>query len=166
MLSQAARNPLFAALLALFVAGCAGSPAPSPSPVMTTASEERPRTRIVSEEAALVAARQVGVPYRYGGRTRSGFDCSGLVNYAYAQAGIAMPRTTGALWDELEPVPRGQFLTGDVLFFDIAGKISHVGLYLGDGRFVHAPSSGKQVTIASLSNEFYDKALVRGGRPR
>ncbi len=124
------------------------------------------RTLGAAERAAVVAVQQLGVPYRYGGSTRAGFDCSGLVHYAYSQAGVRTPRTTGALWRELRPVSDRQLQVGDVLFFDIAGKVSHVGLYLGDGRFVHAPSSGKEVTIASLSSEYYRRALVRGGRPQ
>ena len=114
----------------------------------------------------MVAAQQVGAPYRYGGNSRIGFDCSGLVQYAYAQAGLRMPRTTAALWRELPPVTAPELEVGDVLFFDISGKVSHVGLYLGGGRFVHAPSGGKEVTIASLTNDFYAATFVRGGRPR
>jgi len=76
-----------------------------------------------------------------------------------------MPRTTGALWDALTPVRKGAIEEGDVLFFDIEGKVAHVGLYLGHGRFVHAPSSGRSVTVARLDQPFYRQAFVRGGRP-
>ena len=89
-----------------------------------------------------------------------------MVQYAYAQVGLRMPRTTASLWRELKPVATPALEVGDVLFFDIAGKVSHVGLYLGDGRFVHAPSSGREVSIASLSSDYYRSALVRGGRRR
>ena len=123
------------------------------------------RSNTAGEEAAIVAVRQVGVPYRYGGASRSGFDCSGLVQYAYAKAGKRVPRTTGEQWRQLEPVGAGQLLVGDVLFFNIDGRISHVGLYLGRGRFVHAPSSGRHVSIDELDSSFYRNTFVRGGRP-
>lgn len=174
MLSQAARIQIVALLALSFglVVGCtsqvpksdvrsqrASTPEPSPKPPAI-------RPLGVAERAAVVAVKQVGVPYRYGGSNRSGFDCSGLVHYAYSQAGLTTPRTTGALWRQLAPVSNRDLRVGDVLFFDIAGKVAHVGLYLGDGRFVHAPSSGKEVTIASLSSDYYQDAFVRGGRPR
>jgi len=113
-----------------------------------------------------VALNQVGVPYRYGGSTPSGFDCSGLVHFSYANAGKFIPRTTSGLWADLAPVETRHMQTGDLLFFSISGKMSHVGMYLGDGRFVHAPSSGKVVSIESLESDYYRKALIRAGRPR
>lgn len=121
--------------------------------------------RSPAERAAIVAVRQVGVPYRYGGATTRGFDCSGLVQYAHAQAGTRIPRTTAAQWRALAPVPGNTLRVGDLLFFRIDGRISHVGLYLGSGRFVHAPSSGREVTIEELNSDFYRRAFVRGGRP-
>lgn len=117
------------------------------------------------ERAATAAVRQIGVPYQYGGATVRGFDCSGLAQYAYAQAGKRIPRTTAQQWRKLSPVPRDKLQVGDVLFFRINGGVSHVGLYLGKNRFVHAPSSGREVSIAELDSEFYERAFVRGGRP-
>jgi cell wall-associated NlpC family hydrolase len=122
--------------------------------------------RTPGEQAAIVAVRQVGVPYRYGGSTVKGFDCSGLVQFAYAKAGKSIPRTTADQWHQMSPVSRNDLRVGDLLFFRIDGRISHVGLYLGSRRFVHAPSSGREVTIAGLDSDFYRKAFVRGGRPR
>jgi len=124
-----------------------------------------PATGRVGEMAAAIAMDQVGVPYRYGGSTPSGFDCSGLVQYSYSQAGKLMPRTTGQLWSSTQAVGRRELRVGDLLFFNIDGKMSHVGLYLGGRRFVHAPSSGRTVTVASLDSSFYKKAFIRGGRP-
>lgn len=113
----------------------------------------------------MIAVRQVGIPYRYGGASRDGFDCSGLVYYAYRRAGVSLPRTTRTLWDGLRPVARSEMRVGDVLFFRVSGKVSHVGLYLGQGRFVHAPQSGREVTVAALSTPFYRQAFIRAGRP-
>jgi cell wall-associated NlpC family hydrolase len=113
----------------------------------------------------VVALQQVGVPYRYGGTTPNGFDCSGLVQYSYSRVGKSLPRTTNALWKSAQPVSQNQMRAGDLLFFNIAGKMSHVGMYIGDDRFVHAPSTGKVVSVASLRSDYYRKALIRAGRP-
>jgi len=137
----------------------------------TEVGEAPPRDAVrlhgsVGEKAAAVAVDQVGVPYQFGGNNPRGFDCSGLVQYSYARVGKRLPRTTGQLWSETRTVPRHELRVGDLLFFNIAGKVSHVGLYLGAERFVHAPSSGRTVTIASLNSSFYESAFARAGRPR
>ncbi len=106
------------------------------------------------------------MPYRYGGSSPSGFDCSGLVQYSYSVVGKRVPRTTGQLWNATQPVADNDLRVGDVLFFNIDGKMSHVGLYLGDDRFVHAPSSGRKVSVGSLDAPFYRSAFIRAGRPR
>jgi cell wall-associated NlpC family hydrolase len=144
---------------ALLLAACAGSPVQAP--VGTPPAGEQ----TVAKQAAAVAMRQVGVPYRYGGSSPEGFDCSGLVHYAYARAGKAVPRTTADQWRQLRPVAGNELEVGDVLFFDIEGKASHVGLYLGRQRFVHAPESGREVTIGDLDSGFYRQAFIRAGRP-
>jgi len=105
------------------------------------------------------------VPYRYGGSDTAGFDCSGLVQYAYASVGKSVPRTTTALWQYARPVPRSDLQPGDILFFNVSGKMSHVGLYLGLQQFVHAPSTGREVAIASLDSDYYRQAFIRAGRP-
>jgi cell wall-associated NlpC family hydrolase len=129
------------------------------SPTAPDAKQHSP-----GERAAAVALDQVGVRYRYGGSGPQGFDCSGLVHYAYAQAGVAVPRTTGQLWAAANDVDRGDLRAGDLLFFSIEGKMSHVGMYLGKRRFVHAPQSGRSVSVASLDAPFYRNALLRAGR--
>ena len=78
----------------------------------------------------------------------------------------ALPRTTGQLWNATLPVSRGNLQRGDLLFFNVDGKMSHVGMYVGEQRFVHAPSSGRRVSVASLDSPYYDKAFIRGGRLR
>jgi cell wall-associated NlpC family hydrolase len=126
---------------------------------------QAPVESTTGERAAAVAVRQIGVPYRYGGVSTSGFDCSGLVHFSYARAGKKIPRTTKGLWQSSRPITHRELQPGDVLFFDIEGKMSHVGLYLGEGRFVHAPASGRRVSIEALDSDFYRQALIRGGRP-
>lgn len=121
----------------------------------------------VSPAAVVVktARQQIGVPYRYGGSTPRGFDCSGLVHYAYQRAGIEVPRTTGGLLRRAHRVPLSQLRPGDVLFFRVAPpKISHVGIYIGHGRFVHSPSSGKSVSYASLNDQYWSRHIISAGR--
>lgn len=122
--------------------------------------------RSPGERAAAVALDQVGIRYRYGGSGPQGFDCSGLVHYAYLHAGKPVPRTTTQLWQYTDSVSRSDLRRGDLVFFAIDGKMQHVGMYIGNEQFVHAPSSGKRVQVASLDWEFYSDALLRGGRLR
>ena len=160
------RRPVLVVSIMLGLAACASQPANYASTAVRQepAAPSKPRVS-VGERAAAVALRQVGVPYRYGGSSPSGFDCSGLVHYSYARAGLAVPRTTAALWKKTAPVDARHMRTGDLLFFDIEGKMSHVGLYLGGGRFVHAPSTGRVVSVERLDNAYYSRALIRAGRP-
>ncbi|MGB5245173.1 MAG: C40 family peptidase [Woeseia sp.] len=113
----------------------------------------------------MTAMRQVGTPYRYGGADEDGFDCSGLVYYSYLQVGKNVPRTTRSLWNSLQRIPTSELRAGDVLFFRIEGKVSHVGMYLGSRRFVHAPQSGRHVSVARLDAPFYQQAFIGAGRP-
>lgn len=150
MIAQRSRFlPIF---MLLALAACGSSPSPDGP------------TNSLGEQAAAVALDQVGTRYRYGGDSPRGFDCSGLVHYAYRQAGLNVPRTTGQLWAAASDVDRDDLRTGDLLFFRIDGKMSHVGMYLGERRFVHAPQSGRSVSVASLDAPFYRKALLRAGR--
>jgi hypothetical protein len=116
--------------------------------------------------AVLQAAEtRIGAPYRYGGAGPDAFDCSGLVAYAHRQVGIAVPRTAAEQFAQATPVKRGQLRPGDLVFFHLSGrKVGHVGIYVGDDRFVHAPQSGGRVHIANLEDEWYRKRFVGGGR--
>ncbi len=146
------------------VVGCSSQPVNDRESRSVRAPLERSQS--VGERAAIVALSQVGVPYRYGGSTTSGFDCSGLVQYSYSRAGKAVPRTTGQLWSSTSTVATRDMQVGDLLFFSIEGKMSHVGLYVGNQQFVHAPSSGRTVSVATLRSPYYSKALLRTGRPK
>ncbi|MCK9532106.1 MAG: C40 family peptidase [Gammaproteobacteria bacterium] len=115
-------------------------------------------------DVVTIARTMVGVPYRYGGASPSGFDCSGLVHYAYSHAGHAVPRTTELQYARAKAVHGERLAAGDLLFFVIRNKPSHVGIYVGDGRFVHAPSSGKAVSYGSLADPYWQARLVKIGR--
>ncbi|MGQ0544980.1 MAG: C40 family peptidase [Betaproteobacteria bacterium] len=134
----------------LALAGCASTP---PAHVAAPSGS--------GDKAAAHAATMVGKPYRYGGASpASGFDCSGLVQFSYRQAGVALPRSTEEQLRASRPM-RGAMQRGDLLFFDQEGKKkSHVGIYLGKGRFVHAPSSGKSVRTDTLDSKYWKKHLA------
>jgi murein DD-endopeptidase len=119
----------------------------------------------VADTAAAHAARMVGKPYRFGGASPAGFDCSGLVLFSYRQAGVALPHNTEAQRRASQPVRLSSLRRGDLLFFDQEGKkSSHVGIYLGDGSFVHAPSSGKVVRSDRLDSPYWKKHLSEARR--
>jgi cell wall-associated NlpC family hydrolase len=107
-----------------------------------------------------------GRPYHYGGATvASGFDCSGLVQYSYRQAGVDLPHNTDAQRKVSRPVALSSLRRGDLLFFDLEGKKnSHVGIYLGDGRFIHAPSTGKSVRNDRIDAPYWKKHLSEARR--
>ena len=98
-------------------------------------------------QAAQVALRYLGVPYVWGGASPSGFDCSGLASYAYAQVGISVPHYTGAIWAKFPRVV-GPLQPGDMVFFHGLG---HMGIYIGGGQMVHAPHTGDVVKVVSMS---------------
>jgi len=116
--------------------------------------------------AARHALGMQGKPYRPGGSTPRGFDCSGLVHYSYAQVSTKLPRSTEGLWASSRAVPRKELRPGDLLFFHQEGKRnSHVAIYVGGKRFVHAPSSGKQVSTASLGDRYWSQHFAGARRP-
>jgi cell wall-associated NlpC family hydrolase len=114
------------------------------------------------EKAVRFAVDAVGTPYRWGGESRAaGFDCSGLVRWAYSRVGVDLPHSSYALYDEGRRVATSQLEPGDVLFFDGLG---HVGLYVGDGMMVHAPHTGRDVEVVSLGGTSYGARLVGARR--
>jgi peptidoglycan DL-endopeptidase CwlO len=107
-----------------------------------------------------IAEQYLGVPYRWGGASPSGFDCSGLVMYVFAQVGVSLPHSSYAQYGMGSPVSRDQLQPGDLVFFDGLG---HVGIYVGGGSFIHAPHTGDVVRISSLSG-WYASSYVGARR--
>jgi len=101
----------------------------------------------VGVRAVDYAKRFIGVPYRWGGSSPSGFDCSGLVRYVYRRFGVDLPHSSYADFNLGHRVGRWALKPGDLVFF---GGLGHVGLYVGKGRFIHAPHSGTRVQISKL----------------
>ncbi|HLF96671.1 MAG TPA: C40 family peptidase [Methylococcaceae bacterium] len=141
-------------LALLLLSGCAGTP---PAPAVPNADD------LISYATGLT-----GAPYRFGGTDpERGFDCSGFVQHVYARFGVPLPRTTHEMAERLSEIPLEQCENGDLLFFNIANKpFSHVGLYLGHGHFIHAPSDRSGgVTISSLERPFWRKRFAGARRP-
>jgi cell wall-associated NlpC family hydrolase len=107
----------------------------------------------------------VDTPYRYGGRTPAGFDCSGFVGYVFAESGGgSLPRRTEEMWRIGERVGRSELAVGDLVFFNTLGRrFSHVGIYIGDGVFVHAPARGGRVRAERLTDAYWE-ARYNGAR--
>jgi cell wall-associated NlpC family hydrolase len=99
----------------------------------------------------------VNSPYRYGGRTPAGFDCSGFVGYVFAEAaGLILPRRSEDIVRIGDPLERERLQAGDLVFFNTLGRrYSHVGIYIGDGRFVHAPARGGRVRVEHISDPYW-----------
>ncbi len=129
-----------------------------------------PADTTLANEVLINAMNLVGTPYRYGGNTpQSGFDCSGLVGYVYRKgARRALPRTTAGISQMPVPtVPREYVTTGDILLFatGFGSHPDHAGIYVGEGRFVHAPSRGGTVRLDRLDDHYWQKSFLFGKRP-
>jgi cell wall-associated NlpC family hydrolase len=149
-----------------FLAACASSPKAEDSGSASRNERLARADHYAGSRAALHAQDMVGKPYRYGGNSPNGFDCSGLVQYSYSRVGINIPRTTRSQLNAGTTVSRTSLRAGDLVFFDQEGrKFSHVGIYIGDGRFVHAPSSGKRVRINNLNERYWKKHFTAARRP-
>lgn len=119
----------------------------------------------VGNEVAIRAISLLGAPYEWGGNGPTTFDCSGLVRFIHDQLGIFVPRTAAEQFSAATPVDLRNLEPGDLLFFRIKGRqISHVAIYTGEGRFVHAPQTGRPVELRMLDDEFYRPRLAGAGR--
>lgn len=116
----------------------------------------------LAREVVMLALTLVGTPYRYGGNTpEGGFDCSGLIVHVFqGAAGLTLPRTVAQLASVGSVVPGTQMRSADLVFFHATGRFSHAGIYVGDGRFVHAPSSGGRVRVEAVGTRYWAPRLA------
>jgi cell wall-associated NlpC family hydrolase len=161
--SLRSRVPLFVLVVALLAASA------WPSSGMTYEGHPSGRQSVAgppaptkAELAVRYALGEVGVPYRWGGESpATGFDCSGLVRWAYGRVGIDLPHNSYALYSSGRRVPERGMEPGDILFFEGLG---HVGIYLGRGRMVHAPQTGRNVEVVRLGTTNYGSRLIGARR--
>jgi len=140
-------------------AAAAAAAAQTPAPTTTTTAPVSPPSGPVppanslGAQAVQIAMGELGVPYVWGGASPSGFDCSGLTMWVYAQLGIHLDHYTGSQWNAGPHVAESDLAPGDLVFFEPG--IGHVGIYIGNGEFIHAPHTGTVVQISSLSEAWY-----------
>lgn len=167
-------------VVALLLAGCSGAPkAPAPvaaipasppvtaAPSITNAPAAARLTHEQANDVTLTAIGLVGTPYRYGGNTPAGgFDCSGLIGYVYKErAAVVAPRTTASLMDWGSSIAPADLRSGDVVVFVQNGRATHAGIFVGEGRFVHAPSTGGTVRLDHLKTPYWARQQVVYRRP-
>jgi cell wall-associated NlpC family hydrolase len=163
------RGPIAVALaLVLVLAGCSSAP-PRHRSSADIEGINLP-SRISPEQASdvtIYAVGLVGTPYRYGGNTPdTGFDCSGLIGHVYqTRAGLAPPRTVSRLQYWGQPVASDGIRSGDLVIFAQRDLATHAGIYVGGGRFVHAPSTGGEVRLAQLNSKYWASQNVTFRRP-
>src|SRR4051794_18585240 len=154
---------------AVGLAACAAAP---PTPAIPAAHVAAPRVAprqqpVLSLGGAVadLAADMVGARYRLGGTNPvQGFDSSGLAFYAYDQAGYPIPRTSAEQFRAAHKIALADATAGDLFFFQDQAKLSHVGIYLGEGLFVHAPETGQQVAVGRIDAPYYQEQLIAVGR--
>ncbi|MFB4392984.1 MULTISPECIES: C40 family peptidase [unclassified Pseudomonas] len=156
-------------LVALLAACSSRAPAPAPVVRPQVTFNEQPPSSPAAYDVLFRAIGLVGTPYRWGGNTPdSGFDCSGLIGYVYRDAaGINLPRTTREMIVMRAPsIDMSALQSGDLVFFATngGGQVSHAGIYVGEGRFVHAPSTGGTVRLDYLSNSYWAKSYLQAKR--
>ena len=160
---------------AALLAACSSAP-PQRSYPQPLESDSGPSSRLSDEQASSIAIHAlglVGTPYRYGGNTPDGgFDCSGLVHYVFSQqaaedgASRRLPRSTAQWAAATQPVDEAQLQRGDLVFFNTTGRaFSHMGIYVGQGQFVHAPSTGGTVRKEPVGGRYFGPRYLGARRP-
>jgi murein DD-endopeptidase len=168
-LAEPGRRLSLAVLLVIALVGCASQPSRIKIKTIEPAVREPVTSgaaRTAGEVVAALAEAQLGQPYRYGGDGPQGFDCSGLALYVHEKLGIAVPRTALLQRQQSLPLDRSELLAGDLVFFTMGPQllVDHVGVYVGDGQFVHAPRAGSPVRLSRLDDSVFAPRFAGGGR--
>lgn len=146
----------------------AASTSPAAGPKAAPAETKAPKAGGLRSLLADFAMTLRDIRYRRGGSEPStGFDCSGFVRYVYKHAlGKELPQNSASQFLTGNKIDRDEMKTGDLVFFRVKGKrVSHVGIYLGEGRFIHAPSTGKRISVSELNEGYWAKRFVGAKRP-
>ena len=118
-------------------------------------ADQADASSINSSQLVKEASSVIGTKYVYGGTTAKGFDCSGFIGYVYKNVGLSLPRTSAGMYATGSSVSKKNLQAGDLVFFNTSGRgVSHAGIYIGDGKFIHS-SSSKGVSIAKLNDPYY-----------
>lgn len=152
-------NSVAIIVFSLVLSGCGSSP--------KYTKYNSSKASLAKQTVITTAKGMLGVKYRYGGTSPNrGFDCSGLVQYSHRLAGVNLPRTTGQQYRAAKRISRRYLKAGDLVFFKTSASraVSHVGIYLGNSKFIHAPSSGKRVKISSMNEKYWKKRFTGAGR--
>lgn len=163
-----AQSMVVAIVMGLVLAGCSSAPmGPADSPKLWSSPVEALLSPEQASEVTLYAIGLVGTPYRFGGNTpQSGFDCSGLIGHVYqSRAGLKPPRTVSMLKDWGQAVDADALRSGDLAVFFQNNVATHAGIYVGGGRFVHAPSNGGKVKLDALFSKYWVSQPVAFRRP-
>jgi len=167
MMSRACCSGWLGLALVLLLSACSGPRTRGvPPPAPSRPSLHYPKDPAAANAVLIRALSLIGTPYRWGGNTPEiGFDCSGLVNYVFRDVlDLKLPRTSRELAAWQGPkIAKDRLASADLVFFGRNGQVSHVGIYLGDGRFVHAPSTGGTVRVEPLDAPYW-KTRYSGAR--
>ena len=150
-----------------YISACRNGEPSSRSRVNAFATAQSAEGATRGEQVVNIAKQYLGVNYVYGGTTPNGFDCSGLVQYVYKQMGVSLNRVACDQTAHGTPVNRASLVPGDIVFFHNTSKytrINHVGIYVGEGMFIHAPTTGDVVKISSLDTGYYSTTFVTARR--
>ena len=152
-------NTLPVLLISIFLVSCTQNPAKPYNNTRLPSSTTQQRNLIISS-----AFNTIGSPYRYGGTSYDGFDCSGLTRHAYKAAGISIPRTAAQQRDQSTRISSySRILPGDLIFFKTGRKTDHVGIFVGNGQFIHASTGKKRVVQSKLDTPYWRRSFVKFG---
>lgn len=150
--------------VSIVISSCSQSPTRKPGDDSQRPTQQTPSRSIQRNQVVQSAYQMLGSPYRFGGTTPRGFDCSGLTQHAYKASGITIPRITGQQRDQSKTISSySQLLPGDLIFFKTGRKTNHVGIYTGNGEFIHASTGKRRVVKVKLDTPYWRKNFVKFG---